>query len=30
MVGEAYDYEPWFRDGKIEVCDNCPLRAGRG
>ena len=24
MVGEAYDYEPWLRDGKIEVCGHLP------
>ena len=24
MVGEAYDYEPWFGDGKMESADICP------
>jgi len=28
MVGEAYDYEPWFGDGKIEVCGYLPTQSG--
>ena len=27
MVGEAYDYEPWFRDGKMEVCGYLPTQS---
>jgi len=24
MVGEAYEYEPWFRDGGVQVCGHLP------
>jgi len=24
IVGEAYDYEPWFRDGGVQVCGHLP------
>jgi len=27
MVGEVYDYEPWFRDDKIEVCGYLPTQS---
>ena len=27
MVGETYDYEPWFRDGKMEVCGHLPTQS---
>ena len=28
MVGEVYEYEPWFRDGRIEFMGIYLLRAG--
>ena len=28
MVGEAYDYEPWFRDGEVQVCGHSPTQSG--
>jgi len=28
MVGETYDYEPWFRGGKMEVCGHLPTLSG--
>jgi len=30
MVGEAYDYEPWFRDGKMGVCGYLPTLSRPG
>ena len=28
MFGEAYDYEPWFRDGGVQVCGYLPTQSG--
>ena len=30
MVGDAHDYEPWFRDGEIEVCGHLPTLSRPG
>ena len=27
MVGEVYDYEPWFRDGRTEVPGYLPTQS---
>jgi len=27
MVGETYDYEPWFRDGGVQVCGYLPTQS---
>ena len=28
MVGDVYDYEPWFRDGEAQVCGYLPTLSG--
>jgi len=30
MVGEAHDYEPWFRDGGVQVCGHLPTQSRPG
>ena len=30
MVGEAYDYEPWLRDGGVQVCGYLPTQSRPG
>ena len=27
MVGDVYDYEPWFRDGRVLVCGYLPTQS---
>ena len=27
MVGEGYDYEPWLRDGGVQVCGYLPTQS---
>jgi len=28
MAGDVHDYEPWFRDDKVEICGIYPPGAG--
>ena len=27
MVGDVYDYEPWLRDGGVQVCGYLPTQS---
>ena len=27
MVGEIYEYEPWFMDGRVRVCGYLPTQS---